>query len=53
MSKQIASILESFNKEKMKDASKYNFETSMNYASELLTERRTKFLIEYKKSLMQ
>lgn len=53
MSKQIASILESFNKKKMKDASKYNFETSKNYASELLTERRTKFLIEYKKSLMQ
>lgn len=51
MSKQIASILISFNKEKMKEASKYNFEASKNYASELLTERRTNFLTEYKKNL--
>jgi len=51
MPKQIVAILESFDKEKMKEAAIYNFENSKNYDSEILMERRTKFLNEYKNSL--
>ena len=51
MPKQIASILESFTQEKMKDAAQYNFENAKNYASDILTDRRTNFLIEYKKTI--
>lgn len=51
MPMQIASILKSFDKNKMFAAAVYNFENSKNYASNLLAEKRTKFLSEYKTRL--
>ena len=48
---QLAQSDQSFDKEKMKEAAIYNFENSKNYDSEILMERRTKFLNEYKNSL--
>ena len=51
--KQIAFLLESFTEEKMKNAAYYNFENARNYASDLLSKRRTNFLDDYKNSLIR
>lgn len=51
MPKQIAVLLESFNRDNMKSSSQYNFDNSKNYSSDVLTKRRTDFLNIYKSSL--
>lgn len=51
MVKQLALILGNFNINKMECSSRYNFENSKNYASDLLTKRRTEFLNIYKSNL--
>lgn len=48
MPKQIALILEKYNKTEQRKAARYNFQNSKNYDSELLTNRRTNFLNKFK-----
>ena len=51
MPKQIAVLLNRFNRDNMKSSSQYNFDNSKNYSSDVLTKRRTDFLNIYKSSL--
>lgn len=51
MPKQIVALLNNFNIDNMKSSAQYNFTNSKNYSSDVLTNRRTDFLIKYKSSL--